>query len=151
MSRQRGIEPQQWYCGDTDMEPLITVLLIEDEEHIRQIVKYNLELEGFTVDIAENGKLGIETLRSMKEKPEIVLLDRMMPEMDGLEVLQAIREDYKLENIPVIMFTAKRDTGDMKDAFEARANGYITKPFDPEKLGDMIKKKLIRIGFSSRA
>lgn len=133
------------------MEPLVTVLLIEDEKHIRQIVKYNLELEGFTVNTAENGKVGLEMLRSMKEKPEIVLLDRMMPEMDGLEVLQAIREDYKLENIPVIMLTAKQDTGDMKDAFEARANGYITKPFDPEKLGDMIKKKLIRIGFSSRA
>ena len=133
------------------MEPLITVLLIDDEKHIHRIVKYNLELEGFTVNTAESGKVGLEMLRSMKEKPDVILLDKMMPKMDGLEVLQAIREDSKLENIPVIMFTAKREVGDMKDAFEAWANGYITKPFDPETLGDRIKKKLMRIGFCSRA
>lgn len=132
------------------MKPLITVLFIDDEEHIRQIVKYNLELEGFTVNTAENGKVGLEMLRSMKEKPEIVLLDKMMPEMDGSEVLKAIREDHKLENIPVIMLTAKQDISDMKEAFEGRANGYITKPFDPEELGDRIKEKLIHIGFCSR-
>jgi len=124
------------------MESWISVLAIEDEEHIRQIVKYNLELDGFKVETAENGAVGLEKLRKMEEKPSVVLLDRMMPEMNGMEVLTAIRDDYELEKIPVIMLTAKSTIGDIEDAFDAKADGYITKPFDPEKLGQMVKNKL---------
>ena len=124
------------------MESWISVLVVEDEDHIRQIIKYNLELEGFKIQEAENGKVALEMLRSMEEKPKVVLSDRMMPEMDGIELLEAIREDYELEKIPVIMLTAKATIGDIEDAFDAKADGYITKPFDPEKLGDMIKEKL---------
>ena len=123
------------------MKSCISALVIEDEDHIRRIIKYNLELEGFKVDTAENGKIGLEMLRSMKH-PKVILLDWNMPEKDGMEVLTAIREDHETEKIPVIMLTAKGTIGDVEDAFEAKADGYITKPFDPGKLGEMIKEKL---------
>ncbi len=123
------------------MKSCISVLVIEDEDHIRRIIKYNLELEGFKVDTAENGKIGLEMLHSMKH-PTVILLDWNMPEKDGLETLTAIRKDRKTKKIPVVMLTAKGTLGDVEQAYMAKANGYITKPFDPEKLGFLITEKL---------
>jgi CheY-like chemotaxis protein len=117
------------------------VLVIEDEESIREIIKYTLEQNGHTVKVAENGKKGLEMAKE-EPLPKVILLDWMMPEMDGVEVLNAIREDYETEKIPVIMLTAKSAIGNIEDAFEARADGYITKPFDPDLLWPMIKEKL---------
>jgi two-component system alkaline phosphatase synthesis response regulator PhoP len=123
------------------MEFEISVLVVEDEEHIRQIIKYNLELEGFTVQVAKDGATGFEMAHS-DPKPTVVLLDWMMPGMDGMQVLSALRRDEYTEKIPVIMLTAKRTIGSIEDAYGAKADGYITKPFDPAVLGQKIRNKL---------
>lgn len=123
------------------MESLISVLVVEDEEHIRKIIKYNLELQGFAVQLAKDGPEGYEMAHS-KPKPTVILLDWMMPGMDGMQVLSALRKDKYTKKIPVIMLTAKRTIGNIEDAFETKADSYITKPFDPIVLGETIRKKL---------
>ncbi|MHC4113834.1 MAG: response regulator [Planctomycetota bacterium] len=118
----------------------ISILAIEDEEHIRNILKYNLKLDGFEVCVAENGRKGLELAR--EKIPDVILLDWMIPEMDGLEVLSELKKDERTENIPVFMLTAKAMAGDLEQALREGANDYITKPFDSAKLGQLIKFKL---------
>jgi DNA-binding response OmpR family regulator len=125
------------------------VLVVEDEEHIRLVVEYNLRRDGFEVYLAEDGPTGLELAR--KVIPDVVLLDWMLPGMDGLEVLTELKHDKKTEHIPVFMLTAKGMASDIDRAFELGADDYITKPFDPRLLGEIIKKKLeepreVRIG-----
>jgi len=120
------------------------ILVIEDEDNIREIIKYTLEQEGQLVKDAANGELGLEMARE-DPQPKVILLDWNMPGMDGMEVLAAIREDYKTERIPVIMLTAEKKMGNIDDAFDARVDGYITKPFDPDVLWPTIKKNLIDV------
>ena len=122
------------------MSERIPVLVVEDEEHIRNILEYNLKLDGFDVYQAEDGPKGLELAR--KKKPDVILLDWMMPEMDGLEVLSELKHNKKTSRIPVFMLTAKGTVGDMDRAFDIGADDYITKPFDPMQLGKTIKKKL---------
>ena len=122
------------------MSKRIPVLVVEDEEHIRDILEYNLRLDGFEVYLAENGSVGLELAR--KHKFKVILLDWMMPEMNGLEVLSELKHNSKTEHIPVFMLTAKGAIGDMDRAFDIGADGYITKPFDAFHLGDTIRKKL---------
>jgi len=123
------------------MAAQISILVIEDEKHICDIIKYNLEMESFTVQLAQDG---IEGIKMAHENPKlkVILLDWMMPGMSGIEVLSAIRADEEIKKIPVIMLTVKGTIGDIEDAFEAKVDGYITKPFDPELLGEMIRDKL---------
>jgi len=116
------------------------VVFIDDEENIRRLVGYNLQLDGFNVLLAEDGKTGLDLVR--KEKPRLVLLDIMMPGMDGLEVLSALKNDKTTKDIIVFMLTVKGMMRDVERAFSIGADNYITKPFDPENLGHIIKKKL---------
>ena len=122
------------------MSKRISVLVVEDEEHIRNILEYNLRLDGFEVYLAEDGPTGLELAR--KHKFKVILLDWMMPEMNGLEVLSELKHNSKTDCIPVLMLTAKGAIGDMDRAFDIGVDGYITKPFDPKQLGSTIKKKL---------
>lgn len=117
-----------------------TVLLVEDEEHIRLVVEYNLRHDGFEVYIAENGPCALEAAR--KVVPDAILLDWMLPGMDGLEVLTELKHDKTTEHIPVFMLTAKGMPSDINRALELGADDYITKPFDPRQLGEIIRKKL---------
>lgn len=122
------------------MEKQIFVLAIEDEEHIRNILKYNLKLDGFEVCVAEDGRKGLELAR--EKIPDVILLDWMIPEMNGLEVLSELKKDERTENIPVFMLTAKAMSGDLEQALHKGADDYITKPFDSTKLGQIIRSKL---------
>lgn len=122
------------------MSKRIPVLIVEDEEHIRNILDYNLRLDGFEVYMAEDGAKGLELAN--KHKFQVILLDWMMPKMDGLEVLSELKHTKKTENIPVFMLTAKGAIGDMDRAYNIGADGYITKPFDAKLLGSTIRKKL---------
>jgi len=126
--------------GKIQMSGRISVLVVEDEEHIRKILEYNLKLDGFSVSLAEDGRKGLEFARG--KKPDVILLDWAMPEMNGLEVLSELKHDEKTEDIPVFMLTAKGIMGDVERAFEIGADDYITKPFDPAQLGKTIKRKL---------
>lgn len=117
-----------------------TVLVVEDEEHIRIVVEYNLRRDGFEVYLAEDNPAALEVAR--KVIPDVILLDWMLPGMDGLEVLTELKHDKRTEHIPVFMLTAKGMASDINRAFELGADDYITKPFDPRLLGEVIKKKL---------
>ncbi len=122
------------------MSKPICILVVEDEEHIRKILEYNLKLDGFEVHLAENGQMGLELAR--EKKPDVILLDWMMPEMDGLEVVSQLKQDKTTENIPIFMLTAKGMMVDVGQALCEGADDYITKPFDPMQLGKTIKKKM---------
>ena len=87
------------------MNECTKILVIEDEEHIRTIISYNLKLDGFEVYLAENGLIGLEMARQIK--PDLILLDWMMPGMDGLQVLSELKDNLITKSIPVFMLTAK--------------------------------------------
>jgi len=118
----------------------ITVLVIEDEEHIRRVLEYNLKLDGFEVYLAADGASGLELAR--EKRPDVILLDWMMPKMDGLKVLSELKYDETTNDIAVFMLTAKGMMGEVGQALYEGADDYITKPFDPMQLGKIIKKKL---------
>lgn len=103
------------------------ILVVDDEEHIRKIVKFQLEKAGYTVDLAQDGLEALESIEKLP--PDLVLLDLMMPRMDGYEVCRRLKSNYQTSHIPVIMVTAKADLEDKLQGFEGGANDYIAKPF----------------------
>jgi two-component system alkaline phosphatase synthesis response regulator PhoP len=116
------------------------ILVVDDEENIRKLVKYNLILDGFEVVLAVDGKDGLE--KAVSEKPDLILLDIMMPEIDGLEVCSRLKKNPDTRDIPIFMLSAKGQMQDLEDAYEIGADNYITKPFDVEKLSEIIMFKL---------
>ena len=104
------------------------ILVVDDIEHNRELIKSYFTEEGFIVDSAESGKIAIEMIS--KTDFDIVLLDIMMPEMSGLEVLEIIRKDWKKTELPVVMVTANNESEDVVEALESDANDYILKPID---------------------
>lgn len=117
-----------------------TVLVIEDDANIRMALFCILNQDGFKVLQAEDGIDGLKL--ATKKKPDLILLDWMMPEMNGIDVLRRLRRRDAIKDIPVIMLTAKGAISDVERGFAAGADGYITKPFDVAKISDCIKKKL---------
>ena len=104
------------------------ILIIEDETDIRELLTYNLELEGFDVVGAANGE---EALRALRSEPvQLVVLDLMLPDVSGLEICRYIRRDSNLSRLPVIMLTAKGEEVDRIVGFELGADDYVTKPFN---------------------
>jgi DNA-binding response OmpR family regulator len=115
--------------------------VIDDEPGIIDIVETNLLGEGFEVVSARDGKEGLEKIRS--EKPDLVVLDVMMPEMDGWQVLKEVEKDPDTAGIPVIMLTAKAADEDYIHGLEEGAVEYLTKPFFPQELVNRIKITLM--------
>lgn len=109
-----------------------TVLIVDDEPHIRRILQFLLEQQGFRVLSAANGQQGVEAAR--QEMPDLILLDLMMPGMDGFEVCNVLRGDYKTNQIPIIIVTAKGEIGDRVKGLEGGANDYLIKPYDNKEL-----------------
>jgi DNA-binding response OmpR family regulator len=119
------------------------VLVIDDEGPIRLLCRVNLEAAGMTVHEAENGATGIETAR--REAPDVILLDVMMPGMDGWEVFGALNEDERTSEIPVVFLTARAELRDQARGLELGGVDYVTKPFDPLELAPLIDDLLERI------
>lgn len=118
------------------------VLIVDDEEHIRELIKFNLKKEGYDTAVAVNGT---EALRIIKEtKFDLILLDLMLPEVDGLEVCKEIRRNEETSDIPVMMITAKGEEFDKVLGLELGADDYITKPFSIRELMARIKALLRR-------
>jgi DNA-binding response OmpR family regulator len=115
------------------------VLVVDDEPRMIGFIRMNLELEGYRVLEAHNGLEALEAIRT--QIPDIVLLDVMMPELDGFETLRMLRE---ISNIPVIMLTAKGDESDKVYGLELGADDYMSKPFGPRELSSRIKAVLRR-------
>jgi two-component system KDP operon response regulator KdpE len=110
------------------------ILVVDDEERMVRFIRLNLEHDGYVVIDAFNGKQALQRLRD--STPDLILLDVMMPDLDGFEVLQMIRE---ITNVPVIMLTAKSEEDDRVRGLELGADDYITKPFSPRELVSRIK------------
>ncbi len=119
-----------------------TILFIEDEKNIVELVKYNLEQEGFRVLTATKGNTGLEL--ALKSKPALVLLDLMLPEMNGLEICKTLKLNEKTRLTPIIMLTAKNTESDKVIGLELGADDYMTKPFSPRELVARIKAVLRR-------
>ena len=114
------------------------ILVVDDEERMVRFIRMNLEHDGFQVMEALNGKQAIDKLR---ETPDLILLDVMMPDIDGFEVLETIRG---VSSVPVIMLTAKGEEDDRVRGLELGADDYITKPFSPRELVSRVKAVLRR-------
>jgi two-component system alkaline phosphatase synthesis response regulator PhoP len=119
-----------------------SILVVEDEEDIQQLVSYNLVRAGFDVDCADSGE---DALHRMREKqPDLVLLDLMLPGMDGAEVCRAMRLDEQSREVPIVMLTAKGEEEDVMAGLDLGADDYVTKPFSPGVLISRIKAVLRR-------
>ena len=110
------------------------VLIIEDDEHIAGLLKFLLERHGFAAKVADNGRTALELITTADESPSLVLLDVMLPYHDGFELMRTIRQQPGWAQVPVIMLTAKNMERDIVRAFDAGANDYIVKPFQPTEL-----------------
>ena len=113
-------------------KPTYKVLVVDDEEPILELLRYNLEKEGYEVKIAENGQVGVDIAK--KFKPDLVLLDIMMPVMDGVEACRQIRASAELVNTHVVFLTARSEEYSEVAAFDVGADDYITKPIKPRAL-----------------
>ena len=124
-----------------------TVLVIEDEADIRNLIAINLRANGFEVLTAENGAVGLELLK--QHTPKVITLDLMMPNMNGIEVCHAIRSDESIAKTYVLMVTALGETEDRLAGFEAGADDYVPKPFNVDELVLRVKAAFRRINAAS--
>lgn len=119
------------------------ILVVDDEESIQELLRYNLEKEGHKVLAARDGFDALE--RVQKDRPDLVVLDVMLPQMDGMEVCRRIRLNSEFRELPVIMLTAKGEEIDKVLGLELGADDYMTKPFSPRELVARIKARLRRV------
>ncbi len=119
-----------------------TILIIDDEADIRDILSYNLKKEGFNVLTAEDGKEGIDIAK--KHLPDLILLDVMMPEMDGIEVCEILKSDVNTQNILICFLTARNEDYSQLAGFNAGGDDYVSKPIKPKLLISRISAILRR-------
>jgi len=119
-----------------------TVLVIEDESDVVDLLRYNLNKAGFSVLIAYDGLAGLEMAR--RSRPEIVVLDLMLPKMDGYSVCKALKRDADTELLPIVMLTARGEMSERVRGLEIGADDYVTKPFSPRELVLRIQSLLRR-------
>ncbi len=108
------------------------ILIVEDEIDIAQLVSFNLERAGYSVDIVHDGREVLEKI--LKDQPNLVILDLMLPGMDGYQILKEMQRDTRSHSIPVLMLTAKSQIDDRIKGLELGADDYLTKPFSPKEL-----------------
>jgi len=116
------------------------ILLVEDEKVLMETVTLRLEANGYEVISAYDGFKGLE--KAKKEKPDLIILDLMLPKMDGYKVCGLLKADTRYNKIPIIMFTARAQESDKKMGKEMGADAYITKPFEPQALLEKISELL---------
>ncbi|REL39160.1 DNA-binding response regulator [Rhodohalobacter sp. SW132] len=119
-----------------------TILVVDDEQDLLDLIEYNLKKEGFRVLKAENGLEALNTAR--EQNPDLLLLDIMMPKMDGLEVCEKMRSDAELRHIPIIFLTARGDEKTEVEGLDLGADDYVTKPISTTKLISRIRAVLRR-------
>jgi DNA-binding response OmpR family regulator len=124
------------------------VLVIDDEAPIRLLCRVNLEAEGMEVSEAEDGAQGLVLAR--EEQPDVILLDVMMPGLDGWEVLQRLLDDDRTREIPIVFLTARAELRDRARGLELGGVDYVTKPFNPVELAPLVKDLIARVGRGER-
>jgi DNA-binding response OmpR family regulator len=122
--------------------PKKRILIVDDESDLIELVKLRLEANGYEVMVAGDGQSGLDKARA--EKPDLIVLDVMLPKIDGYKVCRMLKFDEKYRHIPIIMFTARAQESDRKTGEQVGADAYITKPFDPAalllKMNDLLNK-----------
>jgi two-component system phosphate regulon response regulator PhoB len=118
------------------------ILVVDDEEDLLELVNYNLGREGFRVECVSSGEAALAAAR--RSLPDLIVLDLLLPSVDGLEVCRLLKNDPKTKHIPIIMLTAKGEESDMVSGLELGADDYMTKPFSPRVLLARIKAILRR-------
>jgi DNA-binding response OmpR family regulator len=129
--------------GYTPEAKLAKVLVIDDEAPIRLLCRVNLEAENIEVVEAEDGEIGLDLARS--ERPDVILLDVMMPGLDGWEVLQRLLDDETTREIPIVFLTARAELRDRARGLELGGVDYVTKPFNPIELAPLVTDILERV------
>ena len=119
------------------------MLVIDDERSIRMLCRVNLAASGMKVYEASDGRQGLELAR--RERPDLVLLDVMMPELDGWSVARELAADDETRDIPIIFLTARADPADRRLGEQLGGVGYVIKPFDPVTIGDFVEEVLVRL------
>jgi two-component system alkaline phosphatase synthesis response regulator PhoP len=114
------------------------ILAADDERHILRLIQINLERAGYVVDLANDGKEAL--VKVAENRPDLTVLDVMMPYMDGFEVLKALKRDPKTRDIPVIMLTAKASDSDVFMGWSSGVDCYLTKPFNPHELVHFVQR-----------
>lgn len=122
---------------------MATILVVDDEEPIQELLRFNLEKEGYLVCVAKDGQEALKQVEN--DQPDLLVLDLMLPGMDGLEVCRKLRSNPKFQQIPIIMLTAKGEEIDKVLGLEFGADDYMTKPFSPRELLARIKARLRRL------
>ncbi len=137
-----SIEGEQEMRGEAGrkIEMAKRILAVDDEKHILRLVQINLEKAGYLVVTASNGREALEAVAL--ERPDLIVMDVMMPEMDGLEALKHLKDDDQTANIPVVMLTAKAQDADVFQGWQSGADLYLTKPFNPLELLTFVKRIL---------
>jgi phosphate regulon transcriptional regulator PhoB len=134
--------------GTTSPQRLGRILVVEDEQDVAEMIRYNLSKEGFDVRVTANGADALTQAR--EARPELVLLDIMVPQLNGWEVCRRLKQDVETRSIPIIMVTGRVEEGDKVLGFEMGADDYVTKPFSPRELVARIRA-VIRRGTQGRA
>jgi len=116
------------------------VLVVDDQPHIVRLIQVNLEKEGLLVSTASDGVEGLEKIHD--ERPDLVILDVIMPRKDGFQVLREVKADAELAEIPVIMLTVKTHNADIVEGLKEGAELYLPKPFHPKELVSLVKRVL---------
>lgn len=119
-----------------------SILAVDDEEDVLELVRYNFHKEGFKVDVATSGEDALKKARA--NPPTAILLDLMLPGIDGIEVCRQLKADSRTSTIPVIMLTAKGEEADIVSGLEVGADDYVTKPFSPKVLTARVRRILHR-------
>ncbi len=123
--------------------PKKRILIVDDESDLVELVKLRLEANGYEVIVAGDGQSGLDKART--EKPDLIVLDVMLPKIDGYKVCRMLKFDEKYRHIPIIMFTARAQESDRKTGEQVGADAYITKPFEPAalllKMDDLLNKR----------
>jgi putative two-component system response regulator len=124
------------------------VLVVDDEDAIRLLCRVNLRLEG--MDTAEAGDGGTALALARELRPDLILLDVMMPQVDGWQVAEEIGRDPAIHEVPIVFLSARAEPADYLHGYDLGAVGYVTKPFDPTALGAILHDVLVRLGRGER-
>jgi DNA-binding response OmpR family regulator len=126
----------------TDPDRIPTILVADDEEDLRELVAYRLSRSGYNVIGAEDGQEALEL--AAERTPDLMVLDVMMPKLDGYELTRRVRAEAALRSIPVILLTARSQESDIDRGFEVGADDYLKKPFNPDELVARVRAVLGR-------
>jgi len=124
------------------------VLVVDDESAIRTLCRVNLELEGFDVAVAADGAEALASIE--RENPDLVLLDVMMPDVDGWEVAERLRAEAATRDVPIVFLSARAAYADRQQGYDVGAVGYVVKPFDPVALPDFLRDVIERVARGER-